>query len=78
MAKQAHTENKIVSADITTALADLTIQSIMFDMDIDLETASLVPRQHAEEVPIWIKKWREKEHGADRKPENYEGGKDER
>lgn len=58
-------------------LADLTIQAMLFDMGIDLETASLTPKVK-DPTPIWIRKWRDKEAGGDRQPNDYEGGKDER
>lgn len=63
--------------EVATKIADLTIQAMMFDMDVDIETASLVPKR-TENLPIWIKRWRAKEEGSDRSPQDYEGGKDER
>lgn len=56
-------------------VADLQIQAMMFDMDVDVEAARLIPKR-IDVVPIWIKKWKEKENGSDRNPEDYEGGKD--
>lgn len=44
--------------------ADLQVQSMMFDMDIDVETWSLVPKAK-DETPIWIKRWRENRESAD-------------
>lgn len=63
--------------DPSKVLADLRIQAIVFDMEVDIETATLTPKR-TKLIPIWIKKWREKERGGDRHPEDYEGGKDER
>lgn len=65
------------TVNAAAVLADLTVQAMMFDMDVDIETVSLVPKRK-DNVPMWTKRWREKEHGADRKPEDYEGGKDDR
>lgn len=46
---------------------DLRVQAMLFDMDIDWETASLVPKTK-DETPFWIKKWKEKQYGADYDP----------
>lgn len=59
------------------AYADLAIKSIMFDIDIDIETWSLIPKRK-NTVSIWMTKWREKEQTSDRQPNDYEGGSDER
>lgn len=59
------------------AYADLLIQAMLFDMDVDWETWTLVPKKK-DTVPFWQKKWRANEQSADRQPEDYEGGKDER
>lgn len=56
---------------------DLQVQAMMFDMSVDIETLTLVPKQ-VDNTPVWIKNWREKEHESDRKPEDYEGGSNER
>lgn len=53
-------------------VADLQVQSMMFDMVVDWETLTLVPKTK-DETPFWIKKWKEKESGSDRQPEDYEG-----
>lgn len=45
-------------------LADLTIQSMLFDMDIDLETATLVPKTVTKEQS-WLTKWKNKRSDAD-------------
>ena len=46
-------------------LADLRIQAMMFDMAVDLETASLVPKT-AETAPKWLTRWKEKMADSDR------------
>ena len=46
-------------------LADLRIQAMMFDMDVDLETASLVPKS-AEIAPQWLTRWKDKMAESDR------------
>lgn len=43
---------------------DLKIQAMMFDMDIDVETLTLMPKA-VDTTPIWLKKWREKRNGQD-------------
>lgn len=48
--------------------ADLKIQAMMFDMDIDIETWSLVPKTNFKH-PIWIENWREKSDNGDNQPE---------
>lgn len=53
-----------LAANIDEAIADLQIKAMMFDMDIDIETWSLVPKNKYVE-PIWITRWKEKEHGVD-------------
>lgn len=58
-------------------LADLEIKAAMFDMDVDIEALTLVPKSKYQE-PVWITRWREKEANSDRQPEDYEGGEDER
>lgn len=43
---------------------DLQVQAMMFDMDIDIETWSLVPKRK-DETPQWLKNWKEKMSNAD-------------
>ena len=52
---------------------DLRVQAMMFDMEVDWETLTLVPKSEEEDQPIWLKKWKEKEHNGDRQPEDYQG-----
>lgn len=48
--------------------ADLKIQAMMFDMDIDIETWSLVPKTNFKH-PVWIEKWRENQDNSDYQPD---------
>lgn len=50
--------------EIKAAYADLQVQAMMFGMDIDIETWSLVPKQTYNE-PFWLTRWKEKRDGAD-------------
>jgi hypothetical protein len=43
---------------------DLKIQAMLFDMDIDIETWSLVEKRK-DTTPIWVKRWREKQAESD-------------
>lgn len=52
---------------IKKALNDLNIQSMLFDMDIDIETWSLVPKSNYKEE-AWITRWKDKQSGADYDP----------
>lgn len=45
-------------------LADLQIQAMMFSMDVDFESLTLVPKSTYKEKP-WIKRWREKLNNSD-------------
>lgn len=58
-------------------IANLRVQAMLFDMEIDWEAGTLIPKQK-DETPYWLKKWRSREHEADRHPKDYEGGEDER
>lgn len=49
---------------MTEIYNDLLIQAMMFDMDIDFETVSIVPKIK-DTTPVWVKKWKEKENGKD-------------
>lgn len=72
-----NTPRENIPSEVIDKLADLTVQAAMFEMDIDIETMSLTPKK-SYSLPIWIKRWRNKEQGSDRTPQDYEGGKDER
>jgi len=43
---------------IEKKINDLKIQAMLFDMDIDWETASLVPKRKVEKT--WLDKWKDK------------------
>lgn len=43
---------------------DLKIQSMLFDMEIDWEALTLVPKVK-DTTPIWIKRWQEKQAESD-------------
>lgn len=51
--------------------ADLQIQAMMFDMDIDIETWSLVPKKTTKSQP-WLERWMNRFHEADNLPEDPE------
>lgn len=60
-------EHNITKEEGALAVAkwkDLQIQAMLFDMDIDIETWSLVPKRK-DVTPIWIKRWREKQDNSD-------------
>lgn len=40
-------------------IAELTLQAEIFDLDIDWETLTLVPRDNYVE-PFWLTRWKEK------------------
>lgn len=46
-------------------LADLEVQAVMFDMEVDWETLTLVPKKKKIEAPVWIRRWRENRENAD-------------
>jgi hypothetical protein len=48
-----------MNKDACKALSDITIQAIMFDMDVDWETLQLTPKVKKEPEPFWKRKWRE-------------------
>lgn len=43
---------------------ELTMMSMLFDMDIDLEALCLVVKSEYNE-PFWLTKWKDKESGKD-------------
>lgn len=53
------------------AYNDLLIQAIMFDMDIDIETWSLIPK-HIDTTPYWLKKWKDKIDASDTRLYDFE------
>lgn len=46
---------------------ELTVQSMMFGLDIDWETNSLIEPVE-DTTPIWLKRWREKRRQSDNDP----------
>lgn len=46
-------------------VADLKIQAMMFDMDIDWETLEVVPKSKTEPEAIWLTRWKEKVEQSD-------------
>lgn len=46
------------------AYADQQVQAMIFDMDVDIETLSLIPKSTYKE-PAWLSRWKEKQNGAD-------------
>lgn len=46
------------------AYAALQVQAILFDMDIDIETWTLVPKSTYKEA-VWITRWKEKQNDSD-------------
>lgn len=50
--------------EVIRAMNDLKIQAMMFDMDIDIETWTLLPKETFRH-PVWIQRWREKEDNSD-------------
>lgn len=50
---------------------DLKIQAMLFDMDIDIETWSLVEK-HKDETPAWLKRWKDKNDASDTRIYDHE------
>lgn len=50
---------------------ELRVQAMVFDMDIDIETMSLVPKTESR-TPEWLKKWKEKVHNGDNHDPRFE------
>lgn len=50
--------------DVTDILADLAVQAMIFDMDIDIEALVLTPKSDYKE-PFWITNWKEKRDDSD-------------
>jgi hypothetical protein len=58
----------MITEQHTKKYADLQIQAMLFNMDIDIETWSLVPKDNFKH-PVWIEKWREKQDNSDYQPD---------
>jgi hypothetical protein len=65
-----------ITPEIAKAVADLMVQAMMFDMDIDWENGTLTQKRVDAPEPFWKKRWMDKIHAADRQPGDYEGGSD--
>lgn len=50
---------------LTAALANVQIQAMMFDMDIDYETLTLQPKKKTVEDPYWLVKFKDQRANAD-------------
>lgn len=48
-----------------TVCADLQVQAMMFNMDIDWETLSLEPKREEVIEPLWLTRWKEKREHSD-------------
>lgn len=57
--------NMTLTADDIEILSDLKIQAMLFDLDIDIESLSLVPKSR-EIAPKWLTSWKEKVAESDR------------
>lgn len=49
-------------------VADLKIQAMMFDLDIDFETLELIPKETYKE-PFWLSRWKDKLDNSDYMPD---------
>jgi len=49
---------------IAFKLDDLNVQAMLFDMDIDIESWSLTPKDNYKEAP-WLTRWKGAEHAKD-------------
>jgi hypothetical protein len=58
----------MITEQHTKKYADLQIQAMLFNMDIDIETWSLVAKNNFKH-PIWIEKWKEKQDNSDYQPD---------
>lgn len=56
-----------MTKELEKKIADLIIQAMIFDMDIDYETLTLTEKQK-DDTPIWLKQWNEKRSQADNDP----------
>ena len=46
-------------------MADLKVQAMMFDMDIDWETLEVVPKSKAKLEAVWLTRWKDKVDQSD-------------
>lgn len=61
---------------LAKTLADLKIQALIFDMDIDIETLSLMPKSTSVE-PAWLTQWKNRFGDGDNDPSDPEQNIDE-
>lgn len=54
----------ILTPELLEKVADLKVKALIFDMDVDIETLTLVPKSTYKE-PSWIARWKEKQHDED-------------
>lgn len=54
-----------VTPETIKRIADLKVQAMMFDMEVDWEAGKLIPKQPEYKEPFWIKKWRDKQNSSD-------------
>ncbi len=54
------------------AVADIKIKAMMFDMDIDWETASLIPKRKEAQEPQWLINFKDKRQQSDNDPSSPE------
>lgn len=50
------------------AIADIKVRAMMFDMDIDWETAQLVPKRKEVQDPQWLTNFKNKRDESDNDP----------
>lgn len=48
-----------------TVCADLQVQAMMFNMDIDWEALTLEPKREKTIEPLWLTRWKEKREQSD-------------
>lgn len=54
------------------AIADIKVRAMMFDMDIDWETASLIPKRKQTQEPQWLINFKNKREQSDNDPSSPE------
>ncbi len=50
------------------AIADIKVRAMMFDMDVDWETVTLVPKQKQTQDPQWLINFKNKREQSDNDP----------
>ncbi len=54
------------------AIADIKVRAMMFDMDVDWETVTLVPKQKQTQDPQWLINFKNKREQSDNDPSSPE------